>query len=86
MLGRMFLCLSQTWLNDVKTNIGLSPTIGFLNENDSLAYFESWQEWSSCLSFTVGFLKTFKFSLIISWLFQGARKDIPRNTLMFQLA
>ena len=40
MLGHMFLCLSQTWLNKVRTNIGLSPTICFLNENDSLAFLK----------------------------------------------
>ena len=33
--------------------------------------------------FCCGLFQEFKFSLIISWLFQGARKDIPRNTLMF---
>ena len=56
--------------------------MGFSNENDSLAYFAILGELSSGLSFTVGFFKT-KFALIISWLFQGARKDIPRNTVMF---
>ena len=29
-----YVCL-QTWLNEARTNIGLSPTVGFLNENDS---------------------------------------------------
>ena len=57
--------------------------MGFFNENDSLAYFAILGELSSGLSFTVGFLKTLKFSLIISWLFQGARKDIPSKALMF---
>ena len=55
--------------------------MGFMNENDSLAYFAIFEELSSGLSFAVGFFKT-KFSLIISWLLQGARKDILRNTLM----
>ena len=32
-------CL-QTWLDETKTNIGQFPTTDFLNENDSLAYFE----------------------------------------------
>ena len=30
----------QTWLNEARRNIGLSPAMGFLNKNDSLAYFE----------------------------------------------
>ena len=47
----------QTWLNETRTNIGLSPTIGFLNEDDSSAYFEI-LELSSGLSFTVGFFMT----------------------------
>ena len=29
----------QTWLEEARTNIGLSPTMGFLNENESLACF-----------------------------------------------
>ena len=74
----------QTWLNETRTNIGRSPTMGFLNENDSLAYFEILGELSSDLSFTVGFFMI-KFSLVISCLFQGVRKGIPRNTLMFKL-
>ena len=64
-------------------NIGLPQLWGFLSENDSLVYFAILEELSSGLSFTVGFIKTIKLSLIISWLFQGARKDTPRNTLMF---
>ena len=57
--------------------------MGFLKENNSQAYFAILGELSSGLSFTMGFFKT-KCSLI-SWPFQGARKDILRNTLMFQL-
>ena len=48
----------QTWLNKARTNIGLSPTMGFLNENDSLAYFAILGELSSGPSFIVGFFKT----------------------------
>ena len=55
----------------------------FLNENNSLAYFEILGELSSCLSFIVGFSKSFKFSLIISWLCQRARADLLGNTLIF---
>ena len=54
----------QTWLNEARANIGLSSTIGFLNKNDSLAYFAIFGALLSGLSFTVGFFKT-KFSLII---------------------
>ena len=39
-----------------RTNIGLSPTMGFLTENDSLAYFEI---------FSRGLSKTFDFLLIL---------------------
>ena len=72
----------QTWLSKARKNIGLSQTMGFLNGNDSLAYFAIFEELSSGLSFAVGFFKA-KFSLIINWLLQGARKDILRNTMMF---
>ena len=51
----------QTWLNEARTNIGLSPTMGFLNENESLAYFEILGELSSGLSFTLDFFKTVSF-------------------------
>ena len=71
----------QTWLNGARTNIGLSPTLSSLNENDSLAYFAILGELSLGMSFTVGFFKTLSF-LIISWLFQGGSKDMPRNILM----
>ena len=73
----------QTWLNEARTNMNLSSTMGFLNENDSLAHFAILGELSSLLLFTVGIFKTFKFSLAVSWLFQGAKNDIPCNTLMF---
>ena len=48
----MFLCLSQTWFNEARTNRGLSPTMGLLNVDDSLAYFAILGELSSGLSFT----------------------------------
>ena len=53
--GYMFYVCPQTWLNETRTNIGLSPTVGFLNENDNLAYFAILGELSSSLSFTAGF-------------------------------
>ena len=57
MRGDMFLCFPKTWLSEARTNIGLSQTMGFLNENDSLAYFAIVGELSSGLSFTVYFFK-----------------------------
>ena len=72
----------QTWLNKARAQIGLSSTMGFLNENDSQTYFAILRELSSGLSFTGGLFLYFKFSLIITWLFQGARKVIARNTPM----
>ena len=57
----------QTWLNDARTNIGLSPTMSFLNENDSLAYFVILRElfvvWSVLYC---GPFQDFKFSIIVS--------------------
>ena len=50
-----------TRLNEAKTNVGLSPTMGFLNENDSLAYSAILGGLSSSLSLTVRFFKTFGF-------------------------
>ena len=41
----------QTWLIEARTNIGLSPTMGFFNENNSLACFVILGELSSGLSF-----------------------------------
>ena len=75
----------QTWLDEIegRTNIDLSPAMGFLNENDSLTYFAILGELLSGLSFTVGFFQDLKFYLIISWLLQGAKKDMPHNILMF---
>ena len=61
----------QTWLNEARTNIGLSPTMGFSNENDSLAYFEILGELPSGLSFTVGFFMTFKVILLSVGFFRG---------------
>ena len=76
-----YVCL-QTWFNEARTNIGMSPTMEFLNENDSLAYYAILGELSSGLSLTVGFFQDVWFSLIISGLFQEARKDITCSTLM----
>ena len=64
-------CLSPDLLNEARTNIGLSPTMGFLNENDSLAYFAILGELSSGLSFTVGFLKTLSFLSLLVGFFRG---------------
>ena len=55
MQGHMFLSCPQTWLNEARTNMGLSLTMDFLKENDRLAYFKILGELSSGLSFTVGF-------------------------------
>ena len=54
MRGHIFLCFSQDWLNEARTNLGLSPTVDILNENDSLAYFAIFGELSSGPSFTMG--------------------------------
>ena len=62
-----FYICPQTWLNEARTNRYVPPTMAFLNEKDSLAYSAMLGELSSGLSFTIGFFKTFKFSLIISW-------------------
>ena len=51
----------QTWLNEARMNIGLSPTMDFLNENDSSAYFAIMGELLSDLSFTVGFSRFYVF-------------------------
>ena len=52
----------QIWLNEARANLGLSPTMGFLNENDSLANYDTiLEELSPGLSLTVGFFKTSSF-------------------------
>ena len=79
----MFICLSQTWLNEARTYIGLSPTMGFSNENDSLAYFAILGRIVVRSVFNCRLFQNCWFSLVISGLFQGARKDMPRNILMF---
>ena len=56
--------------------------MGFLTENDSMACFEILEKFSSGLSLTVGFSR---FFLNISGLFQGTKRAIPRNTLMFYM-
>ena len=56
------------WFNEARTNIGLSPIMRFLNENDSLAYFAILVELSSGLSFIVGLFKTLNFpSLLVGF-------------------
>ena len=57
--------------------------MGILNENDSLAYFAIFRELLSGLSFTVGLFKPFSFLTLLVGLFQGTRKDINRDTLIF---
>ena len=61
---RAHMFLSQAWLNEARTSTGLSPTMDFFNENDSLAYFAVWGELYSGLYITVGFFKT-KFSSLL---------------------
>ena len=61
----------QTWLNEARTNIGMSLTMGFLNENDSLAYFEILGELSPGLYFTVGFFMTLSFLSLSVGFFRG---------------
>ena len=61
----------QTWLNESRANVGLSPTMGFLNDNDSLAYFAILVELSSGLSLTVGFLKTSSFLSLLVGFYRG---------------
>ena len=62
--------------------LGLSPGMGFLNKNDSFFYFAILRELSSGLTLTMGFSSLSIFSQY-QRAFSGARKDIPRNTLMF---
>ena len=76
----------QTWLNESRTNIGLSPTMGFLNENDCLELFCNFGKIVVRSVFCCGLFEDLKFSLSISWLFQGSKKDIPCSTLLFWLA
>ena len=45
--------------------------MGFLNENDSLAYFEILGELPAGLSFTVGFFMTLSFLLLSVGFFRG---------------
>ena len=56
----------QIWLNEARTDIGLSLTTGFLNENDWLVYFLIFGELSSSMSFIVGFFKTSSFLSLLS--------------------
>ena len=68
-----YVC-SQTCLNEAKTNIGLSSTMGFLNESDSLAYFSIFGESSSGISFTAGFFKPLSFLSSLVGFFRGQEK------------
>ena len=69
----------QARLNEASTNICLSPTMGFLNENDCLDYFAIFGELSSGLSFTVGFFKTFSFLSLLVGFFRGKEGQISRH-------
>ena len=51
-------------------NIDVPPTMVFLNENDSLAYFQFWKNCRQVYLLLWAF-QDFKFSLIISWLLRG---------------
>ena len=59
--GPVLTINNERSLNEAKTTIGLPLTMGFLNENNSLAYFAIFGELLSGLSFTVGFFKTLSF-------------------------
>ena len=54
-----------------RQNIGLSATMGLLNENDSLVYFSILGGLSSGLSFTVSFFKTSSFLSLSGGFFRG---------------
>ena len=79
----MFLCLSPNLPNKARTNMGLSPTMGFLNENDNLAYFAILGNCRQVCLLLWAFFKTSSFLSLIVGFFQGAKKDMPRNTLIF---
>ena len=66
---RSYVC-PQIWLNEARANIGLSPAKGFLNENDSSAYFAIFGRIVVRYVFYCGLFQDFKFSLIVSWRFQ----------------
>ena len=70
----------QIWLNESRTKIGLSLTMGFLNENDSLAYFAIFGKLSSSLSFTVGFFKTSGFLSLLVGFFKGQGRTYLATT------
>ena len=61
-------------VNESRTNIGLSPAAGILNESDSLAYFAILGKLSSGLSFTVGFFETDSFLSLLIGLLKGQGK------------
>ena len=67
----------ETWLNDARANICLSKTMGFLDENDSLAYFVILGELSSGLSSTVSFFMT----ISLSGNFLALYTEFERHTL-----
>ena len=71
-------------LNEARTNKGLSPSMAFLNKNDSLAYFAILRESSSGLSYTVGFFNTLGFLSLSFGFFGGqGRTYLARDTLMY---
>ena len=73
----------QTWLNEAGTNIGLSSTVGFLNENDSLVYFAILGELSSGLSFTVSFIKTLSCLSLLVGFFRGKGRTCLATSYCF---
>ena len=73
----------QTWLYEARTNIALSPTMGFFNENDSLAYFAILGELSSGLSFTAGFFNTLSFLSLLVGFFRGQGRTYLATPLCF---
>ena len=69
----------QTWLNEDRTNTGLSPTKGSLNINDILAYFDILGELPSGLSLTVGFFKTLSFLLSLAGFSGGKERHTSQH-------
>ena len=57
--------------------------MGFLNENDSLAYFAILGELSSGLSFNVGFFKTLSFLSLLVGFFRGQGRTYLETPLCF---
>ena len=76
-----YVCF-QTWINKARTNTGLCPTMSFLNKM-TVGLCCNFGRIVVRSVFNCGLFQDFKFTLIISWLFHGERKDTPRSTLMF---